>query len=442
MQTAARASSASPSRDRARRAGWNIADQALSALTNVVLAFVVARSVSAQGFGAFSVAFLLFSLVIGAERSLVGQPLAMRHSHETGQQQRVTVRLVLGTSLALGLVAAAGSLVLGLVVPGALGRTLVALACVLPFLIVQDAARMAFFAWARPRDATLNDATWAVVQFALVAAVVRADLATPATMVLCWGGGAVVAVLLATWQLHAWPALRGVGRWAGGHRDVAGYLMVEYVVGVGAFQGGLLLVGATLGVGDIGALRAAQVLMGPIGILSTAAMSFGVPEIARRRALPARAERLAVLASLALLAVTAAYAVVLLLVPDGLGEALLGDTWTGASAVLLPVALVSVVASGKLGPAIITYGLGLARRTIWLVSVLGVLAVVFMALGAWLAGAVGLAWGLCAAQAAIVPWWFLLLHRAVRSGAKPAGAAAEEHDAAAAGTPRPSGGAA
>jgi hypothetical protein len=74
-----------------RRAGWNVADQALSALTNVVLSFIVARNVDADGFGAFSVAFLVFSLLIGAERSLVGGPLSMRHSHEDRALQHLTV---------------------------------------------------------------------------------------------------------------------------------------------------------------------------------------------------------------------------------------------------------------------------------------------------------------------------------------------------------------
>ena len=81
----------------------------------------------------------------------------------------------------------------------------------------------------------------------------------------------------------------------------------------------------------------------------------------------------------------------------------------------------------EIGPAIITYGLGLARRTIRLVSTLGVLAVVLMSVGSWAADAPGLAWGLAAAQAAIVPWWFLLLRRAVREGLRPAGAGVQEH---------------
>lgn len=407
-----------------RRAGWNVADQALSALTNVVLSFIVARNVDADGFGAFSVAFLVFSLLIGAERSLVGGPLSMRHSHEDRALQHLTVRPALGTSLAMALVVSLGSLVAGLAIGGVLGPTLIALAAVLPFLILQDTARMAFFAWARPRDATINDAAWAVVQFGLVAVVVAADRATPATMVLCWGAGAAVASVVGMVQLRGWPTICGVGDWIRRHRDLMGFLMLEYLVGVGAFQGGLLLIGGALGVSDIGALRAAQVLIGPIGILSTAAMSFGVPEVARRTCLPGATMRIAAAASGVLVAVTALYSAVILLIPDSLGEALLGDTWTGASAVLLPVALGSVVAGGKLGPAIFTYGLGLARKTIRLVSLLAVLAVVFMAIGAQLAQATGLAWGLALAQAVVMPWWFLLLRQAVRSGAKPAGAVA------------------
>lgn len=435
MTQASRVTGGRPRRSRARRAGWNVVDQGLSALTNVVLSLVVARSVDAEGFGAFSVAFLFFSLVIGVEQSVVGQPLAMRHSHETPEQRRATARLALGAAFAVGLLGSVLAACLAVVVGGAVAPALLALSSVMPFLVAQDAVRMAFFAWSRPRDAALNDAVWAVVQFAAIAVVVQAGGATSARMVLCWGGGAAVAALLGLAQLGALPAVRGALGWAGRHRDVAGFLLLEYVVGVGAFQGGLLLIGASLGLGDVGAIRAAQVLLGPVGILTTAAMTFGVPEVARRSALPPRTQRLAASASGAMVVAAALYLALLLLLPDVVGRGLLGDTWSGASSVLLPVGVASVVACAKLGPAIITYGLGLARRTIWLVSTLGVLAVALMVLGSWWADAPGLAWGLATAQAAIVPWWFLLLRRAVREGVRPAGAAVVEQEPSA---PKPS----
>ena len=40
-----------------RRAGWGVADQALSSLTNFGLAVVLARGLTAEGFGAASITF-------------------------------------------------------------------------------------------------------------------------------------------------------------------------------------------------------------------------------------------------------------------------------------------------------------------------------------------------------------------------------------------------
>ncbi len=413
---AGRATTAEGRAPKIRRAGWNVVDQGLSALTNVVMSFVVARNVDAAGFGAFAVAFLVFSLVIGVQRALVGTPMSMRYSHEDADQQRRTIRPALGTALAIALLVSAGALVVGIAVGGVLGPTLVALAVVLPFLVLQDTCRMAFFAWSRPQHATLNDAVWAFVQFALVGAVIVAGRSTPATMVLCWGLGAAVAAVVGMVQLHGGPHPRGVGTWVRANRDLVGYLLVEYLLGVGAFQGGILVIGGLLGVSDIGALRAAQVLVGPIGIVSTAATTFGIPEVSRRSSLPRHTVRIASLTSTMLVAITLLYAGLLLLIPTSLGTALLGDTWTGASAVLLPVAMASAVAGGKLGPVIFMYGLGLARKTIRLVTVLAVSAVTFMAVGAHRADAVGLAWGMCLAQAVVMPLWFLQLRAVVRAG--------------------------
>ena len=60
------------------RIGWNVADQIVSSGTNLALSVLVARSLSVDGFGAFAVAFTVYSFLIGASRSLIGQPLVVR----------------------------------------------------------------------------------------------------------------------------------------------------------------------------------------------------------------------------------------------------------------------------------------------------------------------------------------------------------------------------
>ena len=386
----------------------------LSAATNVVMSFIVARNVSAPEFGAFAVAFLIFSLVIGVERALVGEPLSMRHAGQPRTEQVATARAALGTTVVITLPVSLGLALVGLFLGGVLGPALLALAVALPFLIIQDTCRMAFFAWGHPARATLNDAVWAVFQFAAVAAVIALGTATPASMLLAWGFGAAVAAVTGLAQLRALPHPSGVPAWIRDNRALVGYLLAEYLLGVGAFQGGILIIGGLLGVSDIGSLRAAQVLVGPLGVISAAAATFGIPEVARLSGLPRHTLRFAAAASLGLAGLALVYTVGLAIIPDSLGVALLGDTWTGARSVLIPVALASAAASLKLGPVIFLYGRGLARLTFRLVATLAVLAVALMALGAHLANARGLAWGLFLAQVVIVPFWFLQLRAVLR----------------------------
>ena len=83
-------------------------------------------------------------------------------------------------------------------------------------------------------------------------------------------------------MLRAWPALRGAGGWVREHHDLIRYLLPEYFLGLGAMQLGVLLVGVIASATAVGSLRAAQVLLGPLGIVGAAVFQFAVPEVARR----------------------------------------------------------------------------------------------------------------------------------------------------------------
>lgn len=393
-----------------RRAGWNVVDQVLSALTNAALAFVVARSVDAPAFGAFAVSFLVFSLFIGVARGLVGQPLGIRFSGATPQESRAAVAAGTGTVLALTVPAGVALVAGGLLVGGDLGAALWSLGAVLPALVLQDACRMAFFAQGRAALAAANDGLWAAVQFGAVAVLLSAGHDGVAELVIAWGGSAALCAVLGLAQLRVRPRPGAALRWVRDHRDVSGYLVAEYLLGAGAFHGGILGVGALVGVEDIGALRAAQVLIGPLGILASAISTFGLPEISKRRRLSSSTRwRVAAAAGALMLAASGAYTAVLLLVPHDVGVDLLGDTWVGAQDVLLPVALGSTAAGAALGPAVVIYALGHTRATFRLMVLEAPLVLTLLLVGSRLDGARGAAWGLCIDQVVLVPLWFLQL---------------------------------
>lgn len=417
-----------------RRASWNLVDQVLSALTNVVLSFVVAREVSATSFGAFSIAFIIFGLLIGLERAWVGEPLSIRHAALTDDEMRPVTSGAMGASLGLTLPLSVVLGAVGLVLGNSLGHTLLALACVLPGLILQDTCRMVFFAVRSPRRAAANDAAWAVIQFSALAVLLLAGAREPWQFVLAWGGAATVCAVGGMALLRARPRPLGTVRWMREHFSLGGYLFAEYLLGIGVYQGGILMVGAFLGQANIGSLRAALVLLGPLGILSAAMTTFLLPEVSRRPELPSNTRmKVALGSSSALVVVTGIYLLVLLLLPQSVGTALLGDTWPGARDVLVPMATWSAAAAASAGPAMMLYAMGLARVTFRLHVIQAPMVVLAFIVGGYLHGAVGAAWALAIVAVVSLPLWCLQLAVSLRGHTK--ALAQGTHDTA--GTPPP-----
>jgi O-antigen/teichoic acid export membrane protein len=408
-----------------RNASWNLVDQVLSALTNIVLSIVVARSVTAAGFGAFASAFVVFGISIAVTKSVVGQPLQMRFSDATPDQRREANAAALGCALALGLAAGLVVVMAALVVSGSVGRALLALAIVLPGLLVQDSCRMAAFALGRPSLAAMIDAVWAVVQFGLIAALHVAGHKSVFALVLAWGAAATVSAVVGLVALNARPQLRAAAGWFRSHRDLIRFLLPEYFLSLGAMQFGILLVGGVASASAVGSLRAAQVLLGPLGVLGSAVFQFSVPEVARRHDRSARDRwRFAVAIGGGLGLVTVCYVVLLLVMPAAFGRALFGESWAGAATVLLAVGCSSAASALANGPAGVLYGMGQARATFRINLTKGPVLVAALLAGTLWAGAVGAGWAFALVEAVVLPAWVLTLRHSLRSdsGSRPTAA--------------------
>ncbi len=405
----------------AGRVGWTVVDQGLSAASNVLLAVLVARAVDAPAFGAFSVAFLIYSIVVAVNRALVGQPLQITFAAEGPRQFRSAVRSALGATVLVGIATGLLAALAGLGIGGQTGQALVALGVSLPGLVAQDICRMAFFAAGRPARAAAIDGFWTAVMLGGLTLGSTAGVGVWLP-VLVWGGSGLLAALLGLLLLGSLPRLRGSARWLLAQRRLTGYLLAEYVLGQGLAQWGILLVGIWGTAAGVGALRAAQVLLGPMNILGAAAFMFAVPEVARRTGMSAAGRRtfaLAVSGALGGLAVL--YGSMLLILPDAWGDRLLGDSWAGAQSVLLPTGLLTVAAAAATGPVTVLYGLGRARVTLGVNLVRAPLLIVglMVAIPRW--DAVGAAWALAAVEALLLPIWFLRLRRELTGGQPYAG---------------------
>ncbi|MFF0560511.1 hypothetical protein [Streptomyces sp. NPDC004266] len=395
------------------RLSWGLADQAASSMSNFVVGFYVARSLGVTAFGVFSLAWVTYGVVLGASRGLATDPLVVRFSGVSQTAWRGAAARSTGASLAVGAAVGAVCLLAGLALGGGVGTAFACLGVVLPGLLLQDAWRFAFFAAGAGRKAFVNDLVWGV---ALVPAmVVAARVGSVAAFVLAWGASAAVAAAYGLLQSGVRPRTAEARGWLREQRDLGYRYLVENGSLSGAGQLRSYGLGVIVGVGAVGAVRGAELLLGPFLALLMGLSLVTVAEAARvlRRA-PHRLGRFCLLLGGGQAVAALLWGAALLLVPDRLGELVLGDVWHSASELIVPATLGVAGAGLGTGAAAGLRALGAARRSLRAQLFASACYVTGGLGGAVVAGTVGSAWGVAAATAAGSAVWWLQLRSASR----------------------------
>ncbi|MBL7495998.1 teichoic acid transporter [Frankia sp. CNm7] len=403
------------------RAIWTLIDQVISSGTNSILMFVVASRVSDSEFGAFSIAFAVFAVVIGFSKSTGGQPLSIRFAGAPESVFAGAAAKATGSAFVLGLLVGVGCALVGAVLGGSVGPPLVILGIVLPGLLVQDLWRQVFFAQGRPAAAAANDALWGVVQVAGVAVLLARDVRVASPMLLAWGAAAAVAALIGVVQAGFWPAPTRALQWIREHRDINGYLAAEFVAVQGALNASFLVIAAVAAIQVNGALRGVQTLLGPTTIFAIGIISWAIPEYSRRKDMSA-ADRLR--AAYRLSAAVATLGIVwglgfLLIGPieiggKPIGERLLGDTWAGTHELLGLSIIQQAGAASTVGVSCMLIALGRARQTFRLNALMAPQLLLYPIIGVAIGGGTGAVCGYIVANWVMVPFWYRLLRRAAR----------------------------
>jgi O-antigen/teichoic acid export membrane protein len=415
----------------ARRAGWGIADQAFSSLTNFVVGVLVARSVGATEFGAFSLAFATYLLALNVSRSLATEPLGVRFASATPPGWRKATQSATGMASVVGVLAGIVCLVIGWAIGGDHGASFLVLALFMPSLLVQDAWRYAFFAADRGRQAFLNDLVWALALVPLFGSLLAwGDPPTWAFM-LAWGAGASVAAAAGMVQTGVLPRPSRTLAWLREQGDLTSRYLVELVAFSASVQLYLYGIGVIAGLAAVGAIRAGQLLLGPLNVLNMGIGMMAVPEASR--ALQVSLRRLGlttVVISGVLAAGVVAWGLVVLLLPSRVGEQVLGPAWGPAREVLLPLVIMQALNSANTGAFVGLRALAAVRRSMRARLFASVSFISGALAGAVTGGVVGAAWGLAVAAGVndLVWWWQLRRafhdHRAKGRPAESAGAAA------------------
>jgi len=321
-----------------RRRVLVLADQAASSLSNVVVAVLVARSFpdETEPFAAFSLAVMVYQFTVGSVRGLIFEPELTLHGDRDAVDAHAVMTSYIGATILAGVVVGAAIWGAGVVVGGMAGSALVALALVLPIVLVQDAWRYVFIV-GRPSAALLIDLVW--LASSCVAILLAPDGMSVSWYVLAWGAGGIAGAILATAVGRLRLAVSRPWAYIVENRELGFRFLGEFAASQAAFYLSLLSCGWILGLTAYGAVRGAFLFIGPLQMLAAAVIMSALPEARLMRDQPDRVLRLVRGAILLLGSATVAWTVVGLLLPSSVGEAIIGATWPDAHEVLLPLGI-------------------------------------------------------------------------------------------------------
>ena len=394
-----------------RRLGWGVADQAVSSITNFAVNIYIARELGAVQYGAFALAYVTYGFALNASRGLATDPLLVRFSAVDLPVWRRAVVNCTGTAVLVGLVTGSLVLVGAMLLGGAARPAFLALGLTLPGLLLQDSWRFSFFALGRGSRAFLNDVIWAVTMLPALIVLRRTGHADVFWFVFAWGAAATVAAAVGPLQAGIVPRLSGALGWLSRQRDLGLRYTAEGTANSGAAQLRSYGLGIILGLAALGYVQAASTLMGPLQVLIYGMGLVALPEAARiLRRSPRHMPIFGALISAGLALLGLAWGVALLVaLPRGLGEWLLGSLWRPAYPLILPTTFYFMGMCVSVGGGLSLHALAAARRSLRAAVVNSAALLVFSVTGAVVAGMV---WSIRGAAVgtwigAVYCWWQL-----------------------------------
>jgi O-antigen/teichoic acid export membrane protein len=393
-----------------------VADQGISSLSNFALGLFVARSFGASNFGAFSLAFITYTVVLNASRGLATDPLVVRYSGDVTAsgsycRWRRAASAASGTALVVGAAAGLVCIAAGLLLPAPVGPVFVALGIGLPALTLQDSWRFAFFACGRGSASFINDLVWTVLLVLVLLVLHTRGDGSAASSLFAFAGTAALAAVLGVVQARVLPRPMRAVWWFRAQHQISVRYLVENLSISGASQLRSFVLGAAAGLAAVGYVRASEILMGPFFVLLMGVSQVAVPEASRvfhRNS--AHLARFCFTLGGLLAAAAAAWGLILITVfPLGPGTGLLKELWMPTAQLLPAITLTVAAASFTTAATAGLRAMGVARRSLRAQLIASAAYVIGGSVGAILAGALGSSWGVTAAVAlSALVWWHQL----------------------------------
>ena len=274
------------------------------------------------------------------------------------------IRRSAGTALLAGIVIGTGCLIAAARLAGSVSSVLTIVGVSLPLLLVQDVSRFALLARQRGAAALLSDAAWAAVMFTAFVLLREAGVASVTWFTFSWAGAGCVAAVVGLLQLKVLPCgpITAI-RWLRGHSDIAPRFLAEFAITTGVSMMTVFAIGGIAGLGELGRLQAAQILLGPLNIMFSGVGLVATAEGVRLlRDSPRRLAHDCRWLSLALTTGVLAWGMIVVFVPRSIGESVLRTNWDAGRSLVAPLLIAFVGYASTFGASIGLHCLAAARR--------------------------------------------------------------------------------
>jgi hypothetical protein len=226
-------------------------------------------------------------------------------------------------------------------------------------------------------------------------------------MVWIWGGTAGIAGVVGMLQSRVLPRPHRAHRWLIEQRDLAPRFLGEFALSSGTTQTSIYGISLIAGLRTVAAIKAAQLMLGPINVIFLGSDLVAVPEAVKTlKTRRHRFVRRIFLLSLTLGVAALMWGLVAFLIPDSIGRELLGPSWDAGHAIIVPMTLAVAGFGFLVGPMAGIRALEAAKRSLRARFKISLLGVVGGLGGAAVAGATGVAWAYAAVAAVnIAIYW-------------------------------------
>lgn len=378
-----------------RRVRDTVATNALSSLGNLSLSLAIAREAPLAEVGEFAAAFALLSIGIGIGQAAIVEPTIVSSTDLVSM--RLAVRRVLTLALAISLPVGLAGMVLG--------SSYITIAAVgLPGAALFMLVRVVSLTRSHSGTALLLEFIWTIVTVLAALGCLSGIISPVAVFLLYILSASAMGVTVCIRRGWMRPPPQNVGATS---RQTSAAFGLEYLLGSGTAQMTTIALAATAGRDAVGALKGAGTLYGPVTLLLTSLRTVLLPYLSDSAAgVRALNIRLLVRLSMAILPLFLLLVLMVLLLPDSLGSALLADNWRYVKPLLAPLGAELIFAAAAAVPFAVHRALLEARRTLAIRTFLAPIRVGIVLFAASIGGAPGAAVGMATvALVAAIAWW-------------------------------------